>query len=144
MLAGDPAREVERLCSWLVELNAAMLPDLPVLAHVAANAVAEPAADGAGTAALEAAYDRELDEDEALEAANERALDGRNVSVGLRWRGRRPSFSSSFSLARVSTILFLRTGGCGRFPDLKRFLRLTSSFMTAGGDGAGRLHSGKL
>lgn len=47
LLAGDPAREVERLCSWLVELNAAMLPDLPVLAHVAANAVAEPAADGA-------------------------------------------------------------------------------------------------
>jgi len=118
LLAGDPAREVERLCSWLIALNAALLADLPVLALVAADAVTEPAADGARTAALEAAYERALDEDEALEAAYERALvstlDGRNVSIGLRWRVRRPSFSSSFSVTVVSAILLLRMGGCGR------------------------------
>jgi hypothetical protein len=117
LLAGDPAREVG-LCTWLIALNAALLADLPVLALVAADAVTEPAADGARTAALEAAYERALDEDEALEAAYERALvstlDGRNVSVGLRWRVRRPSFSSSFSVTVVSAILLLRMGGCGR------------------------------
>ena len=104
LLAGDPAREVERLCSWLIALNAALLADLPVLALVAADAVTEPAADGARTAALEAAYERALVS----------TLDGRNVSVGLRWRGRRPSFSSSFSVTVVSAILLLRMGGCGR------------------------------
>ena len=117
LLAGDPAREVG-LCTWLIALNAALLADLPVLALVAADAVTEPAADGARTAALEAAYERALDEDEALEAAYERALvstlDGRNVSIGLRWRVRRPSFSSSFSVTVVSAILLLRMGGCGR------------------------------
>ena len=46
LLAGDPAREVG-LCTWLIALNAALLADLPVLALVAADAVTEPAADGA-------------------------------------------------------------------------------------------------